>query len=613
VVAVVLGAALLAAGTMVAVQALAQARRAQGELVAARELLGRAGALGGGSLAERGALLDRAAGRIAAARGRLRAWQLGTLAAVPLAGRDVRVARAVADAAADAVAATREVAATVTRLQGRPPTGATLAGAAGALLSLHATLDRGAAGVRATRPLLATATARRAFLAAAGAASRTAAHAGDGLRLAARLWGPRGSARWFLALQNPAELRGTGGLIGQYGILEASPHGPTLATVAPYETLGDGQRNPVPLAADTASPFQQFPIDSAFWAVNMPPDLPTVGRLIVTLYQHVARVRVDGVIMADPLALAEILRRSGPIAAGGLRLDARNVARATMVDAYVRYAADNDARHRFLAEVAGRTFAVLRAEMATRPAELVHALGTAASGRHLQVFADDRAGEAALLGLGLGGSAAAPPQGDYLLPAGNNTGGNKVDAFLHRSIGYRVRLQPDGGARATVTIALRNASPAGGLPSYVIGPYDRRFRPGENDSYQTVYLAGGYGFTRATRDGRQVKAAAQDDLGALTLSQAVSIPPGRTATLGYELVRPAAVEILGHRRIRYQLLLRPQATVWPDQAEVSVAAPPGWRFAGAVGGGVRLARTTASWAGPLDRERTLVFDLTPTG
>ena len=53
-----------------------------------------------------------------------------------------------------------------------------------------------------------------------------------------------------------------------------------------------------------------------------------------------------------------------------------------------------------------------------------------------------------------------------------------------------------------------------------------------------------------------------------------------TVTLGYELARPAAAERLGNDRLRYRLLLRPQATVRPDQAKITVEAPSGWRFVG---------------------------------
>jgi hypothetical protein len=68
------------------------------------------------------------------------------------------------------------------------------------------------------------------------------------------------------------------------------------------------------------------------------------------------------------------------------------------------------------------------------------------------------------------------------------------------------------------------------------------------------------------------------------------------------------VEQLGGDRLRYRLLLRPQATVRPDQVRIVVDAPSGWRFQ-VVPPGVRVAGATASWAAALDREHELIFEL----
>ena len=105
-----------------------------------------------------------------------------------------------------------------------------------------------------------------------------------------------------------------------------------------------------------------------------------------------------------------------------------------------------------------------------------------------------------------------------------------------------------------------------------------RFRPGQNEQIATLYVAGGYGFTRATLDGRAVGAEAQADFGGLALTQEVGVQARSAVTLGYQLARPAAAERLGDDRLRYRLLLRPQATVRPDQAKIAVEAPKGWRF-----------------------------------
>jgi hypothetical protein len=596
-----LGLVLLAGVAVVAWQATSEAAGVKADLVASQDLLGRAGVLAGGPVSARRQLVEQASGRARAAQAKLDRWPLRALAVAPLLGRDVRVVRVIAETSAQVVGATGGVAVAIEPLHGGHPTGPAIGRASAALLTLSDVLNQTVDRVRAARPLLVARAPRSRFLAEAERARRVAFASGQGLRMAATLYGPPGSTRYFLAFQNPAELRGTGGLIGQYGILESEPHGPRLTRVEPYDALDRRTTAGVPLPADVARRYGRFSIGRAWSAVNIPPDLPTVGQVVLPLYRQATGTRIDGVIAVDPLAVAEILRVSGPITVDGIRLDAGNVASQTLVDAYSRYASDNQARRAFLAKVARAAFTAFQRSLAGRPEELVRGLAIAARGLHVQVYSSDPAIERAMLGLGVGGSAAAPPNGDYLMPVSVNTGGNKVDAFLQRTVRYRVNLQPDGGAKTTASITLRNGAPARGLSRYVVGPFDDRFRAGENSQFQTLYVAGAYGFTRATRDGRPVSAEGQADLGAMAISQAVVIPPGRSVTLAYDLEREGAMQVTGSRA-DYQLLVRPQAGVLPDRLEVSLQAPVGWEFI-SVPPGLRRQAGLVSWSGLLDRTR----------
>jgi hypothetical protein len=584
-----------------------QALLVEGDLAAARTLLARAGGLQAGKLAARLELLDRAEAHAATAEARLRHVPLRQLGALPLLGRDVRVARAVTASAQSTIKGTRRLVTALQPLQTRPPTRTAILDAADALLDLGRALEFDIERVRATRALT-TESAKAAYLETASAASQAAQRAGQGLKLAATLYGPPGSARWFLAFQNPAELRGTGGLIGEYGILESSPQGPRLTTVDHYQELDLRTREGVALPPKVASRYERFAIDRAWSAVNIPPDMPTVGRIVTKLYQQTTGDRIDGVIAADPLAVAQVLRASGPIRAGGVRLTADNVAEETLVQAYVRYAADNPARRRFLEQVARATFEAFRRALATHPVELLRGLAGAARGRHVQVYSGDPASQRALLALGVGGSAVAPAGADYLMAVGVNAGGNKLDAFLHRTLDWRVRLGADGSATATASLTLRNDVAVAGLPRHVVGPYDARFRKGVNEQIQTLYVAGGYGFTKASLDGRRVNAEAQQDFGGLALTQSVGVPAGDSARLGYQLTRPTAAQRLGEDRLRYRLFLRPQATVWPDKVNVKVTAPTGWQFA-VLPAGARVDGLTSTWAGTLGGEQELGFEL----
>jgi hypothetical protein len=597
----------LAGGAAVTWQAMGQAKLVEEDLTTARALLTRTGGFESGKLTDRLVLIDRAEAHTLAAQQRLGGWPLRLIGVVPLAGRDVRVASAVTASATGTVRATRKVVTALQPLQTKPPTQASIQKAADALLSLHATLKQDLEEVRAVRPLV-TASTRDRYLEAAASASTSAERAGQGLKLAASLYGPPGTARWFLAFQNPAELRGTGGLIGEYGILESSPSGPKLDKIAHYTDLNDRTDQGVLLPKQLVGRYERYAIGRDWSAVNIPPDMPAVGRLITELYKDTTGDELHGVIAADPLAVAEILKVAGPIQVGGAWFDADNVASETLVRAYVRYEADNNARRAFLDEVARASFEAFRRALSTKPIELIRALGGAAQARHVQVFVADPAGQRTVAGLGLSGSAAAPATGDYLMPVGINAGGNKLDAFLRRTVRWRVRLNEEGAAQATAGFTLANDGPASGLPRYIIGPYDSDYQAGQNEQIATLYVAGGYGFTKASLNGQPSGAEAQADFGGLALTQQVGVQAKSTVTLGYELARPAAAERLGDDRLRYRLLLRPQATVRPDQAKITVEAPSGWHFVG-LPPKAKAAKRSATWNGAFDRERELVFEL----
>jgi Protein of unknown function (DUF4012) len=603
-----LAVAVAAAGTVMAVQVHAGLAGVHRDLDVARSLLGRATRVQSGSSTQRLDLVRRAEGHLLAARERLHDWPMGALAAVPVLGRDVRAAAAVADAALGAAGAAEDVAVALETAE-ETPSARSLAATTSALDGLGRELHRGNERVRRARTLLAGG-ARGRFLDEAGAAEAAAERAARGLGVLATLYGPPGSARYFLAFQNPAELRGTGGLIGQYGILEASATGPVVRAVRPLKTLQARLRGAAAPPPGFARRYRVLGVTGDWRSVNIPPDVPTVGRLIVDLYRRSTGERLDGVVLVDPFALAGILRLSGPVTVHGVRLGPRSVVRTLLLDAYVRYPTDRDARRRFVSRVGLQAAAVARRALAARPVALIRALAKAAASRHLSAYADDPATERLLLELGVGGSAAAPPAGDYLMPVGVNAAANKLDTFLHRRVRYAVRLQPDGGARAAASITLRNDAPAGGLPRYLIGPFDDRFRAGENRTLQSLYVAGAYGFTRAARDGRRVRVVTDEELDGLALTADLSIPAGRSTTISYNLFRHAAVQAEGGG-LHYRLLLRPQPTVNPDRFEVAVTAPDGWHFV-APPPGFTGGRSSVRFSGALDRERSLDFLLERT-
>ena len=99
----------LAGGAVVTWKAMGQAKLVQEDLTTARALLARAGGFQSGELAQRLKLIDQARAHTTAAQQRLQRAPLRQLGIVPVVGRDVRVAQAVAASATRTARATREV------------------------------------------------------------------------------------------------------------------------------------------------------------------------------------------------------------------------------------------------------------------------------------------------------------------------------------------------------------------------------------------------------------------------------------------------------------------------------------------------------------------------
>ena len=313
-----------------------------------------------------------------------------------------------------------------------------------------------------------------------------------------------------------------------------------------------------------------------FWEqVNVSPDFPTTARLIGELYPQSGGQPVDGVIAVDPPGLAAMLKLTGPVSMPRwpVPITSENVVDVTLRQAYEEF--PQDQRVAFLGDLAKQVAeAFTRADLG-RPGQVTAALGPAASDGHLLVWMA-RPEEQALMGrLGIDG-AVDEVRGDSLLVVNQNLAANKVDSFFQRHIRYDVALDPSSSPatlHGRLEVTMDNGAPASGLSPQVLGPYDDRFEAGENRTYVSVYspFAGG----AATLDGRPVTLENQPDLGRIAQSTTVSIPATSSSTLALDVKGTVNLSADGW----YRLDLHHQTSLEPDDVEVSITVPKGWRIA----------------------------------
>jgi hypothetical protein len=196
------------------------------------------------------------------------------------------------------------------------------------------------------RPIVAE--ARRGSAVALGLSRILPAYLGEGE--------PR---RYFVAAQNPAEMRGTGGLIGSYSILTVKDGRLDFADFRPVTELDTVPPQQIePPNADYAAVWDQFS-SRGYWSnINMTPDFPSAATAIERLFEETEGVQLHGTIAADPFALASLLRVIGPVtvARDDILLNSRNAVDYLTNRAYTRL--QDEDRKFILGDVAEKVLSV---------------------------------------------------------------------------------------------------------------------------------------------------------------------------------------------------------------------------------------------------------------
>ena len=424
------------------------------------------------------------------------------------------------------------------------------------------------------------------------------------------LLGGDGDRTYLILFTNPAESRFLGGFTGSFGILTAH-HGKVSFTV------GDRIAQLFPGAAGSTLAITGQPeflaryggLDPAHNLQNLTasPDLPTDAAVTRSLFQQYYHSSLDGIVVVDPYALAALLKLTGPVEVDGLptKLTADNAANYLLFQQYVTYGNAKDDRKDILSAAGRATFKALTTRDLPGPAAVGAALGPVVAQGRLLFYPFDHADQPLFARLGTLGQFAPPTTGDYMSVRTSNANGNKIDSFLTRTIDYQVAYDPGNGAvQATATITVHNASPAGGLPEYLIGNYQDPSNGGTvpvgtNTMYLSYYSP--LVLSSSTLDGQAVGADFQTEQGAQVYSLDVRVPPGQTRTLVLHLEGTISTGSTYHLQVLNEPL------VHDDTLSLHVASSsPSWHITSAEGlvAGPRAA--TAS--GPLSKDQSVAVD-----
>ncbi|MET8157024.1 DUF4012 domain-containing protein [Sphaerisporangium sp. NPDC005289] len=369
--------------------------------------------------------------------------------------------------------------------------------------------------------------------------------------------GNDGPRRYFLAFQTNAESRGTGGLVGAFGILSADRGRTRVTRLAANTGMGPG---PGPVA-DHGRAFRARYGPGALEMLsisNLSPHFPYAARTWTALWERRTGRRLDGAIAIDPVGLSYILGLIGPVTLpGGEKVTAANVVDLTERAAYARYP-DPLERKRYLISIARAVGQALPRSFA-EPAQVLPVLKPMVEDRRIQVWSRHDAEQRRLSSSAIGGVLPRRP-GPYAGLVVNNSAGGKLDYYLDRSLSYELGPCRDGRRTSSVQVRLTNNVPAVTLPSYVTGRLDSgpdTHPAGSNLLWVSLYAGVGAELSGASVDGVPVQVSTDVERSHPVYSTLLELGPRQTRTVRLDLVEPASAE---PPLTPVQPLARPQRT-----------------------------------------------------
>ncbi len=441
-------------------------------------------------------------------------------------------------------------------------------------------------------------------------AARDSATAAYAARVLPAIFGADGPRRYFLAVQNNAESRATGGFIGDWGEISAVNGTLDFGQVTSIVTLDPkpGEVRTLYAPADYRARYSFLFPEYEWQSVNFSPDVPTVGSVEAALLPQSGVGPVDGVISIDPVALASVLKLTGPVTVPSWPepITADNVVAITLHDENIRFANDQATRDAFLGDVAQATWQAFKHRDLGNPATVIKALAQATQAtqaKHVTLwFAKPEEQRLAVRAKADGSVPRAPD--DLVMLTTQNGGANKIDPYLRRTINYDATLAPDPQGHVVVANAhlvtrLANTAPASGLPPYIIGPNFPGEKAGENYTFLTAYSA--LRLTTVTLDGQVTSLKANREVGRWAYSNYLTLLSNSTHTLDLSLTGRLSLTKAGD----YNLALVRQPLAAADTVAVTLRLPTGWRFANAQNLRITDGGHRATFSGPLDHDLLL--------
>lgn len=368
---------------------------------------------------------------------------------------------------------------------------------------------------------------------------------GNSARLLPPMLGADGPRTYLVLVQNPAELRATGGLVGALALIKADNGAISLEAQSSGTSIGPW---PAPVSAIPASTQGLYgPLLARFIQdVNLTPHFPLAATTAATMWKETHGGAVDGVLTIDPVVLTGLLKATGPVALPtGDMLTAADAIPLLLSESYKKFALPEQ-QDAYFASAATAVFDSVASGKADG-GELVKALANAGAQRRLLVWSAHPEEQKVLAPTTLSGAlpasdASTAGLGVYF----NDATGAKMDYYLTAKVEAGTAIcRVDGKPTSRITVTLTNKAPADAgttLPDYVTGAGTYGVPPGNIRTRVAVYGATDGLLVSTTSDGAPYATISGTDEKRPVSVFTVELAPGESKTVSVDLLNVKQTE-----------------------------------------------------------------------
>lgn len=375
-------------------------------------------------------------------------------------------------------------------------------------------------------------------------------------QLAPAMMGADGPRTYFMGFQTNAEARGTGGLLGAFGILRFDNGTATVDNLAANDAL-NGPFTPIDLGQEYNQQYGFTNPTTDSRNSNQSSHFPYAAQIWKSMWAQESGMNVDGVIAMDPVALSYVLGAVGPVTTPSNEVITKdNVVELTESTAYSRFPTDQRARQKYLQDIANTVVKKMTGQIES-PRKLLDALGKAVSERRIAVWSSSPADQLLLEKTPLA-HVIPDDSAPYAEVVINNLGGNKMDYYLESSIEYAADGCEGDTRESTVTVRLENTAPDKSLPDYVassaglIPELPISFPDGTMLTSVRLIATKDAKIVSSLANGQRVPVVTRTERGHPVFEAQVVIPPGQSGELSFHLSEPTSP---GAPRVPIQPLL----------------------------------------------------------